>query len=43
MCSTKALLAGDGELVADIYRSRVMQRAGRPQTWGWEKAYGSTI
>jgi Fe-S-cluster-containing dehydrogenase component len=38
MCATKALLAGDGDVVADIYRERVM-RAGRPQTWGWETAY----
>ncbi len=39
MCSTKALLAGDGDVVADIYRKRVMRRGGRPQTWGWDKAY----
>jgi formate dehydrogenase iron-sulfur subunit len=39
MCSTKALLAGDGDMVADIYRQRVMKRGGRPQTWGWERAY----
>jgi formate dehydrogenase iron-sulfur subunit len=41
MCSTKALLAGDGDMIADIYRKRVMRRAGRPQTWGWDKAYGA--
>jgi formate dehydrogenase iron-sulfur subunit len=41
MCSTKALLAGDGDMVADIYRERVLARSGRPQTWGWEAAYGS--
>jgi formate dehydrogenase iron-sulfur subunit len=35
MCSTKALLAGDGDVLADIYRKRVMRRGGRPQTWGW--------
>jgi len=40
MCSTKALLAGDGNIIADIYRKRVMRRGGRPQTWGWEAAYG---
>lgn len=39
MCSTKALLAGDGDVVADIYRKRVTKRGGRSQTWGWEKAY----
>ena len=43
MCSTKALLAGDGELVADIYLKRVMQRSGRPDTWGWQKAYGAGV
>lgn len=43
MCATKALLAGDGDLVADIYRKRVLARSGRPQTWGWGKAYGSEV
>jgi formate dehydrogenase iron-sulfur subunit len=41
MCATKALLAGDGDIVAEIYRKRVMSRSGRPQTWGWAQAYGS--
>ena len=41
MCATKALLAGDGDLVADIYRKRVIKRSGRPQTWGWDTAYGA--
>jgi formate dehydrogenase iron-sulfur subunit len=39
MCATKALLGGDGDMVADIYRQRVFKRGGRPQTWGWETAY----
>jgi formate dehydrogenase iron-sulfur subunit len=39
MCSTKALLAGDGDMVADIYRERITKRGGRPETWGWETAY----
>ncbi len=39
MCATKALLAGDGDMVADIYRERVLKRGGRPQTWGWDTAY----
>jgi formate dehydrogenase iron-sulfur subunit len=42
MCSTKALLAGDSDLVADIYRKRVLKRGTRPQTWGWETAYKSS-
>ena len=29
MCSTKALLAGDGDVLADIYRERVSPRAAR--------------
>jgi len=33
MCSTKALLGGDGDVIADIYRQRVM-RAQAP-VWGW--------
>jgi len=41
MCATKALLAGDADLVADICRKRVTKRGGRPKTWGWETAYGS--
>jgi len=39
MCSTRALIAGDGDEIADIYRERVLRRGGRPQTWGWETAY----
>ena len=26
MCATKALIAGDGDVIADIYRERVLQR-----------------
>ncbi len=39
MCSTKALIAGDGDAVADIYRERVLRRGGRAKTWGWDTAY----
>ena len=42
MCSTKALIAGDGDMVSDIYRERILKRGGRPQTWGWETAYSET-
>ena len=42
MCATKALLAGDGDVVSDIYRERTTRRSGRPQTWGWDKAYGKS-
>ncbi len=44
MCSTKALLAGDGEVISVIYRQRVTLRAARGTRsgppWGWDSAYG---
>jgi formate dehydrogenase iron-sulfur subunit len=40
MCSTKALLGGDGDVVADIYRQRVMTRGKAAEVWGWATAYG---
>ncbi|MBT3215610.1 MAG: 4Fe-4S dicluster domain-containing protein [Deltaproteobacteria bacterium] len=40
MCSTKALLAGDSDQISQTFTSRVMQRGGRPDTWGWSSAYG---
>ena len=40
MCSTKALLGGDGDVVADIYRERVMNRGKGGEVWGWGTAYG---
>jgi formate dehydrogenase iron-sulfur subunit len=44
MCSTKALLAGDADVLSDIYRERVINRAARGTPsmppWGWDTAYG---
>jgi formate dehydrogenase iron-sulfur subunit len=40
MCSTKALLGGDGDVVADIFRQRVVQRGKGSEVWGWGTAYG---
>jgi len=40
MCSTKALIAGDGDVLADIFRTRVVVRGKGTQMVGWETAYG---
>ena len=44
MCSTKALLGGDADVLSDIYRERVTRRAARGTPgmppWGWDSAYG---
>ncbi|HJW11328.1 MAG TPA: formate dehydrogenase FDH3 subunit beta [Albitalea sp.] len=40
MCSTKALLGGDGDVVADIFRTRVLNRGKGSEVWGWGTAYG---
>ncbi|MEO8566795.1 MAG: formate dehydrogenase, partial [Betaproteobacteria bacterium] len=45
MCSTKALLAGDADVLSNIYRDRVTIRAARGTLggppWGWDAAYGT--
>jgi formate dehydrogenase iron-sulfur subunit len=45
MCSTKALLAGDGDVISDIFRNRVTNRqthgkAAGGDVCGWGTAYG---
>ncbi|MFZ0789522.1 MAG: 4Fe-4S dicluster domain-containing protein, partial [Chromatiaceae bacterium] len=40
MCATKALLAGDADVVADIYRERVAYRGAVGMQRGWGVAYG---
>ena len=37
MCATKALLGGDGDVISDIYRERVVARGFG--SWGWGTAY----
>ena len=37
---SKALLAGDGDVVADIFRQRVLVRGKGAEVWGWTTAYG---
>ena len=36
-------IAGDGDMVSDIYRQRITKRGGRPQTWGWDTAYKEDV
>lgn len=40
MCSTKALLAGDADIISNIYRERVVNRGASVLDWGvsYEKA-----
>lgn len=39
MCATKSLLAGDADVVADVYRERQFKRGSGSNAWGWDKAY----
>src|ERR687887_428315 len=43
MCSTKSLLAGDGEIIAQIYKERVTKRGYGSGAWGWKTAYRESI
>jgi formate dehydrogenase iron-sulfur subunit len=43
MCSTKSLLAGDGEIIAQIYKERVVKRGCGSGAWGWTTAYREGI
>ncbi|MCK5383474.1 MAG: formate dehydrogenase FDH3 subunit beta [Gammaproteobacteria bacterium] len=40
MCSTRSLLAGDGDMVSEIFRERVTWRGASGLAWGWGVAYG---
>jgi formate dehydrogenase iron-sulfur subunit len=39
MCATKALLAGDGNVVADVFRQRMAYRGAAGLGTGWGVAY----
>ena len=43
MCSTKSLLAGDGEIIAQIYKERVIKRGYGSGAWGGMTAYREGI
>jgi formate dehydrogenase iron-sulfur subunit len=43
MCSTKSLLAGDGDVIAQIYKERVSKRGYGSGAWGWQTAYRESI
>jgi formate dehydrogenase iron-sulfur subunit len=34
LCSTKALLAGDAQVISDIFRERVAYRGAKDAAWG---------
>jgi formate dehydrogenase iron-sulfur subunit len=43
MCSTKSLLAGDSDIIAEIYKDRVAKRGYGSGAWGWQTAYRESI
>jgi formate dehydrogenase iron-sulfur subunit len=43
MCSTKSLLAGESDVITDIYKERVTTRGYGSGAWGWLTAYRETI
>jgi formate dehydrogenase iron-sulfur subunit len=43
MCSAKSLLAGDGNVIGQIYQGRVSHRGYRSDAWGWVAAYDEDV
>jgi formate dehydrogenase iron-sulfur subunit len=43
ICSTKSLLAGEGEIIEQIFKDRVTQRGYSSGAWGWTAAYGEDV
>lgn len=41
MCSTRSLMAGDIDVLADIYTERVERRGYGSPAWGWATAYAA--
>jgi formate dehydrogenase iron-sulfur subunit len=42
VCSTRALLAGDSEVITEIFKERVLHRGHGANAWGWSTAYYGT-
>ena len=39
VCSTRSLLAGDGNIISEIYATRTLKRGYGSGAWGWSTAY----
>ena len=39
-CTPIEAIAGDADVVANIFRERVLRRGGGAEVWGWDAAYG---